>query len=246
MENKTLPTWLSVDLGLTPYLEAWDLQLRLVEASTQGSLVQDVILVVEHLPVFTLGKRGGRENLLVSEDYLSKAGIPIVQIERGGNITYHGPGQLVVYPIIHLPTIGLGVVDLVDRLEEVMIRTCRVFGVQAERNALNRGAWVAMKKIGSIGIAVRRGVSFHGLALNVNPDLTPFAWIQPCGLQGIGVTSLQAESRNLVEIVDVKPVLQRNVEAVFQTQLKTISREDLFALLGSSQIPPVPLFVKRG
>jgi len=246
MNNKGAATWLSVDLGLTPYLEAWDLQLRLVEASTQGSLVQDVILVVEHLPVFTLGKRGGRENLLVSEDYLSKAGIPIVQIERGGNITYHGPGQLVVYPIIHLPTIGLGVVDLVDRLEEVMIRTCRVFGVQAERNALNRGAWVAMKKIGSIGIAVRRGVSFHGLALNVNPDLTPFAWIQPCGLQGIGVTSLQAESRNLVEIVDVKPVLQRNVEAVFQTQLKTISREDLFALLGSSQIPPVPLFVKRG
>jgi lipoate-protein ligase B len=246
MENKTLPTWLSVDLGLTPYPEAWDLQLRLVEASTQGSLVQDVILVVEHPPVFTLGKRGGRENLLVSEDYLSKAGIPIVQIERGGNITYHGPGQLVVYPIIHLPTIGLGVVDLVDRLEEVMIRTCRVFGVQAERNALNRGAWTGMKKIGSIGIAVRRGVSFHGLALNVNPDLTPFAWIQPCGLQGIGVTSLQAESRNLVQIADVKPVLQRNVEAVFQTQLKTISREDLFALLGSSQIPPVPLFAKRG
>ena len=236
MENKTLPTWLSVDLGLTPYPEAWDLQLRMVAARAQGCLPNDVILLVEHPPVFTLGKRGGRENLLVSEEHLQRSGIPIVQIERGGNITYHGPGQLVVYPIIHLPAVGLGVVDLVESLEEVMIRTCRVFGVQAERNALNRGAWTGMKKIGSIGIAVRRGVSFHGLALNVNPDLTPFAWIQPCGLQGVGVTSIQAESRGSIQIADVKLVLQRNVEAVFQTQLKTIPRKDLISLLGPTQM----------
>jgi lipoate-protein ligase B len=241
MENKNAPTWLSVDLGTTPYPEAWDLQLRMVAARGQGCLPYDVILFVEHPPVFTLGKRGGRENLLVSEEHLQQSGIPIIQIERGGNITYHAPGQLVVYAIIHLPAIGLGVVDLVERLEEVMIRTCRGLGVRAERNALNRGAWVGMKKIGSIGIAVRRGVSFHGMALNVNPDLKPFAWIQPCGLQGIGVTSLQAESRSSIQIADVKPVLQGNVEAVFQTQLKTISRENLSSLLSPSHSFRSPL-----
>jgi lipoate-protein ligase B len=150
------------------------LQLRLVEARIQGQMTQDILLLLEHPPVFTLGKRGGRENLLVSEDVLVQSGIPIVQIERGGNITFHGPGQLVVYPIVHLPSFGLGVVDMVERLEELMIRTCAAWDVSAGRNALNRGAWVGLKKIGSIGIAVRRGVSFHGLALNVNLDLKPF------------------------------------------------------------------------
>jgi lipoate-protein ligase B len=241
MNTKNAPTWFSVDLGPTPYPEAWDLQLGLVEARGQGRLLNDVILMVEHPPVFTLGKRGGRENLLVSEDHLRSAGIPIVQIERGGNITYHGPGQLVAYPILHLPAIGLGVVDLVERLEEVMIRTCRVFGVPAVRNALNRGAWAGRKKIGSIGIAVRRGVSFHGLALNVNPDLKPFTWIQPCGLQGIGVTSIQAERGDSVQIADVMPVLQRDVESVFQTQLHTIPRENLSSLLSPSHSIRSPL-----
>ena len=111
-----------------PYPDAWDLQLRLVEARSQGRVDNDVILFVEHPPVFTLGRRGGRENLLVPEEMLRQSGIPIVQVERGGNITYHGPGQLVVYPIVHLPSFGLGVVDMVDRLEEVMIRTCARLG----------------------------------------------------------------------------------------------------------------------
>ena len=153
---------------MVPYAEAWDLQARLVEARVSGSLPNDVVLVLEHPAVFTLGKRGGRENLLVPEETLTRQGIPIVQVERGGNITYHAPGQLVLYPIIHLERAGIKVVDMVDRLEEVMIRTCAEWGIQAGRNPLNRGVWVGMKKIGAIGIAVRRGVSFHGMALNVN------------------------------------------------------------------------------
>jgi lipoate-protein ligase B len=113
--------------------------------------------------------------------------------------------------------------------------------VPAVRNALNRGAWAGRKKIGSIGIAVRRGVSFHGLALNVNPDLKPFTWIQPCGLQGIGVTSIQAERGDSVQIADVMPVLQRDVESVFQTQLHTIPRENLSSLLSPSHSIRSPL-----
>jgi lipoate-protein ligase B len=217
-----------------PYTDAWNLQLRLVEARSQDRITQDVLLFLEHPPVFTLGKRGGRESLLVSEDVLAHSRIPIIQIERGGNITFHGPGQLVVYPIVHLPGMGIGVVDMVDRLEELMIRTCAAWGVAAERNALNRGAWVGLKKIGSIGIAVRRGVSFHGLALNVNLDLSPFCWIQPCGLEGVGVTSIQAEAGRPVDIADVKQAMQKQVEAVFRNRVETVSRESLLSLLDPS------------
>jgi lipoate-protein ligase B len=236
MDSNKARKWYFVDLGLLPYPDAWDLQLRLVAARSQDRMPADILLFLEHPPVFTLGRRGGRENLLVSEAWLGQSGMAVVQIERGGNITYHGPGQLVVYPIVHLPGVGLGVVDLVDRLEEVMIRTCAGWGVPAGRNPLNRGVWVGMKKIGSIGIAVRRGVSFHGLALNVDLDLKPFGWIQPCGLEGVGVTSIQAEAGNPIGIADVKRVMHAHIEAVFQAELTRISREHLFSLLDHAKM----------
>jgi lipoate-protein ligase B len=219
MGDKGLLTWYVVDLGVVPYSEAWDLQARLVEARVSGSLPNDVVLVLEHPAVFTLGKRGGRENLLVPEDTLARQGIPIVQVERGGNITYHAPGQLVLYPIIHLERAGIKVVDMVDRLEEVMIRTCAEWGIQAGRNPLNRGVWVGLKKIGAIGIAVRRGVSFHGMALNVNIDLTPFGWIQPCGLEGVGVTSMRTESGQDLSMAEVRRVLTQHMQTVFGARL---------------------------
>jgi lipoate-protein ligase B len=230
MKNERNRTWHAVDLGLIPYPDARDLQLRLVAARSEGRLADNVLLLLEHPPVFTLGRRGGRENLRVSEAWLARSGISIVPVERGGNITYHGPGQLVVYPIVHLPSAGLGVVDLVDRMEEAMIRTCAVWRVSAGRNELNRGTWVGLKKIGSIGIAVRRGVSFHGLALNVNLDLTPFGWIQPCGLEGVGVTSIQAEAGNPVDMADVKAAVQVHLEEVFQIGLQPSARQALFRL----------------
>ncbi len=212
-------TWHLVDLGLVPYKEAWDLQVRLVAARASGSLPNDVVLVLEHPAVFTLGKRGGRENLLVPQETLTRHGIPIVQVERGGNITYHAPGQLVLYPIIHLERAGIKVVDLVDRLEDVMIRTCAEWGIPAGRNPLNRGVWVGLKKIGAIGIAVRRGVSFHGMALNVAIDLAPFCWIQPCGLQGIGVTSMRAEAGQDIGTTEVRRLLAQHMQAVFGARL---------------------------
>lgn len=227
-------TWFAARLGRVAYQDAWDLQLRLVEARQADRLERDTVLLLEHPPVFTLGKRGGRESLLVPEEMLARHGIPIVQIERGGNITYHGPGQLVVYPIVHLPGMGIGVVDMVERLEEVMIRTCRDFGVEAGRNELNRGAWVGLKKIGAVGLAVRRGVSFHGLALNVNPDLQPFCFIQPCGLQGIGVTSIAQESDGPVTMEKAVEAAERNMEAVFGVRFEPIGAEQLELVADSS------------
>ena len=219
--------WFAARLGQIAYPDAWDLQLRLVEARQANRLERDAVLLLEHPPVFTLGKRGGRESLLVPEETLAHRGIPILQVERGGNITYHGPGQLVVYPIVHLPGMRIGVVDMVDRLEEVMIRTCGDFGVAAGRNALNRGAWIGMNKIGSIGLAVRRGVSFHGLALNVDPDLTPFGFVQPCGLQGVGVTSIVREAGRPVKMEEALASTERNIEAVFGVRLESVAVGEL-------------------
>jgi lipoate-protein ligase B len=155
--------WIHLDLGLMDYRKAWDVQLQLVTARRDGILEADAILFIEHPPVFTLGRRGSLENQKVCSSFLESKGIPIIQVERGGDITYHGPGQLVVYPIVDLRALGLRVVEFVEALEEVMIRTLMDWDIKAERNPLNRGVWVVGSKIGSIGIAVRRSSASTGL-----------------------------------------------------------------------------------
>lgn len=185
--------WFCADLPMLDYRTAWDLQVRLVAARKGGIIGSDVLILLEHEPVFTLGRRGGRENLTVSEAFLEEAGVCVLHVERGGNITFHGPGQLVGYPILDLQAAGLSVTGYVERLEEVMIRTAAEWGVVAERNSLNRGVWAGGRKLGSVGIAIRRGISFHGFAFNVKPSLKPFGWINPCGLKGIEMTSLERE-----------------------------------------------------
>jgi lipoyl(octanoyl) transferase len=151
--------------------------------------------VLEHPQVFTLGKNGGRENLKVSEKYLASKNIPIIQTDRGGSITFHGPGQLVVYPIIDFSKMNIGVTDFVYQLEEVMIQTSMDIGVEAIRNKKNRGVWVENKKLGSIGLCVKKGISFHGFALNVGLDLEPFSWINPCGMERVSMKSIEQELR---------------------------------------------------
>ncbi|GKT10826.1 lipoyl(octanoyl) transferase LipB [Desulforhabdus sp. TSK] len=220
-------TWLYLDLGLLDYRKVWRLQEQLVAARQSDAVERDVFLLLEHPPVFTLGRKGGRENLTVPESFLEESGIPIFHVERGGNITFHGPGQLVGYGIVHLPSAGLLVVDYVTRLEEVMIRTAAHWGVAAVRNPLNRGVWVGNSKLGSVGIAVRRGVSFHGFAFNANVSLDPFGWIHPCGLKGIGVTSLARELGRPVLLSEVRHALKQNIEDVFQVKLGAAKLKDL-------------------
>jgi len=219
--------WLCAQIASMDYTEALDLQRRLVAARISGDLDQDIVLILEHPPVFTLGKRGGLENLKVPESHLAKFGIPIVQIERGGTITYHGPGQLVVYPIVCLRDLKMRVVDYVERLEEIMIQTAADLGVQAERNELNRGVWVENRKLGSIGVAIRRGVSFHGLALNIDPSLTPFEWVHPCGLQGIRMTSISKERACPVSMTQARAALTHRIEDVFGVKLVMTDLEHL-------------------
>jgi lipoate-protein ligase B len=213
---------LSVNLPEIDYRKAWKLQTRLVEARKSRRLDKDIVLLLEHPSVFTLGRRGGKENLTVSEAFIHASGISIVHVERGGNITYHGPGQLVGYPIIDLHAAGLTVTDYVDALEELMIRTAAHWGVQAVRSPMNHGVWVGARKLGSIGIAVRRGISFHGFALNVNVALDPFRWINPCGLEGIGMTSMAQELSRKLPLEEVREVVQHNIEAIFQVHLAPV------------------------
>jgi lipoate-protein ligase B len=225
-----------IDLPLTPYGPAWELQIRLVNARAARVLDRDAILFVEHLPVFTMGRRGGLDNLRVPKAFVDSRGIEVVPVERGGDITYHGPGQLVVYPIMDLRDAKRRVVDFVHALEEIMIRTVSHWGIRAERNSLNRGAWVGMSKIGSIGIAVRHSISFHGLALNVNTDLEPFGWINPCGLNGVTVTSMKEILGREVPMEGVKNAARGHMESVLAMHLVPLPLNDLEDLLnGPSQ-----------
>ena len=225
------PSWLSVEFEILDYRRALALQEKIVMARRAGVLQNDIVLFLEHPSVFTLGRRGGRDCMLVTDAFLEKAGIPIIQVERGGNITYHGPGQIVAYPIVDLQTARIKVVDFVNRLEEVMRRTAENWGIAAGRDDANRGIWVGPKKMGSIGIAVRRGISFHGLALNVQTDLTPFSWIQPCGLQDVDMTSMQQECAHTLSMNRVRGVLKAQFEAVFGINLIQRTPADLDAIL---------------
>ena len=224
-------TWLSVDFERIDYREAWELQSNLITARKERILQKDIVLFLEHPPVFTLGRRGGRECMLVSEQFLEKAGVQVIQVERGGNITYHGPGQLVVYPIVDLQTARIKVVDFVNDLEEVMLRTAAHWDIAAERNPANRGIWVGPHKMGSIGIAVRKGISFHGLALNIQTDLTPFSWIQPCGLKDVGITTMQQETAQTLSMQQVRAFLKKQFEAVFGIKFIALESVDLATIL---------------
>lgn len=217
--------WICFDLPILEYNEALTLQRELVAARGSGNIDQDMVLLLEHPPVFTLGRRGGIENLRVSDSFLKKLNIPIIQIEGGGNITFHGPGQLVVYPIVDLKKAKLHVLDYVKKLEEVMIRVSADWGIEVERNSANRGIWINNNKLGSVGISVHRDICFHGFSLNANVSLKPFEWIHPCGLFDVGVTSMEQELSKKVSMDGVRDAVKRHVEAVFGVKMLQMEQQ---------------------
>lgn len=228
--------WQGVELGTVPYPDALALQHKLVETVSSGAL-SGVVLLLEHPPVFTLGQRGGIENLKVTQAFLERSGISVIQAERGGSITYHGPGQLVVYPVIDLKQAGISVAGYVESLEEVMIRTACDWNISATRSPAGRGVWAGGAKLGSVGIRVRRTVAFHGLALNVSLSLVPFDWINPCGLQGVRVTSMVQETAGQISMTDVRQSVARHMEAVFGATLTMTDETVLKALMDFSAHP---------
>jgi lipoate-protein ligase B len=184
-------------LGRIAYGRAWSLQKRLA-AARADDLIADQLLLLEHPAVLTLGRTSDAAHILAPETELAERGIEVVRVERGGEVTYHGPGQLVAYPILALSRRGLLVRPLVRALEAAMIETCRALGVAADRREGHPGCWIdpegaAPRKIGALGIRVERGVSYHGIALNVSVDLADFALIDACGMHGVASTSIDAE-----------------------------------------------------
>jgi len=169
-------------LGRVPYQPTWQAMQRFTEQRTAAT--PDEIWLLEHDPVFTLGMNSDRSHLLAPGD------IPVVQIDRGGQVTYHGPGQLVVYPLIDVRRAGLGVRALVSALERTVIEYCAQFGVRADCRAAAPGVYVDDRKLASVGLRIRRGGSYHGLAINVSMDLEPFLRINPCGYAGLAMTQL--------------------------------------------------------
>ena len=178
-----------VDLGLVDYGKAWELQRQLWLRRAEGEL-PDLLLLLEHPHVITLGRRGNRSFLIASPEELEKRNVPLFHVERGGDVTYHGPGQLVGYPILSLKEYGYRLVRYVSQLEEVLIHVLEDFGIEGKRDALNRGVWVGREKIASIGVAIKHWVSLHGFALNYDTDLNYFDMIHPCGLEGVRMTSM--------------------------------------------------------
>ncbi len=197
------------ELGRVPYREAWELQVRLVAARRRG-LSGDVLLLLEHPPVYTLGRGGKAEHLLAPIEWLRRQGAEVFEVDRGGDITFHGPGQLVGYPILDLSAWGRDLHRYLRGLEEVLIRALAVFGVRAGRKAGYTGVWVGDRKIAAIGVKLSSGwITSHGFALNVSTDLRWFDHIVPCGIRDYGVTSLSAElGMNLPREAAVGPVVE--------------------------------------
>ena len=217
-----------VDLGVIDYKKAWDLQRDLWSRRVRGEL-PDLLLFLEHPHVITLGRRGNRSYLIASQEVLDVMAISIYHVERGGDVTYHGPGQLVVYPILNLKEYGYRVIRYIDQLEEVILRTLKDFGMEGKRDSLNRGVWVNGEKIASLGVTIKRWVSFHGLAVNYETDLSYFDLIHPCGLVGKKMTSME---KILGEKVPRESLIERirlHFKEIFLRDWETKDLDDLIA-----------------
>ncbi len=200
------------DLGTMPYPQAWEEQKR-VHAAVAAGERPPTLLLVEHPPVVTFGKKGGREHLRVPEARLRELGFTLHDVERGGDVTYHGPGQLVGYPIF---PVGRRVQEFLRSLEAAMVRVLAEYGIRAVGSPGYAGVWVGNDKVVAIGVAVKRDVSFHGFALNVTTDLSHFDTIVPCGLEGKGVTSIERiTGRDDLSLDDVKERVVRAMRFVF-------------------------------
>lgn len=240
-----MSTCLSIDLGLIPYGEAYQLQQRIVAARKAGA-IEDVLLLCEHPHVITQGRNGKREHLLANEHLLRQKGVEYFETSRGGDITYHGPGQIVGYPILNLAAIRRDVVWFVRMLEEVMIRVTAEYGIVAHREAGKTGVWVAAEeksspqqtqsthgevasseKLGAIGVHISRWITSHGFAYNVSTDLRYFDLIVPCGIAGRKATSLEKLLERSVGRNEAVSRIARHFGEVFGRELRRASYDEL-------------------
>jgi lipoyl(octanoyl) transferase len=215
-------------LGVVGYEEALALQRRLVE-ERRADAIPDLLLLLQHPPVITLGVKGdgGRANIVTTNERLLELGIAVHETGRGGDVTYHGPGQIVGYPILDLRPDRCDVHRYVRDLEDVMIRVCADYGLTAGRIKGLTGAWIGADKIGAIGVRLSRWITSHGFAFNVNTNLDHFTLIVPCGISDRGVTTLARETGRELSLSDVEDVMVRRFCETFERQPLTVAAESV-------------------
>lgn len=216
---------------MVEYGEAWALQKSILDARISVK-TEDCLILLQHPPTFTFGRRYKEANLISNKKYYENKGFAVYKTDRGGLATYHGPGQIVGYPIIKMCTYTKDYYQYLRMLEDVMIRTVLNFGIKAERNEGYTGVWANGAKIGFIGVRIALGYTMHGFSLNVNNDLFPFGFITPCGIRGVKVTSIQELLNASVNIKDIYKKLVDHYSDVFQTQIIPIKMETLVQRTG--------------
>jgi lipoate-protein ligase B len=228
-----------LNLGLVSYEKAYDLQKKFHKFRGEGR-IDDLLILLEHTPVITIGRKGKRDNVLVSEEFLQTKGIRVLEIDRGGDVTIHCPGQIVGYPILDLKFHGKSIHRYLRNLEEVIIRSLKAYGVDAQRIENYTGVWAGGRKIASIGIGIKGWVTFHGFALNINSDLSYFSLIRPCGFEGRMVTSLTEILGRTVDPASIRSYLIEHFGEVFNLQMEEDGKE--VSTLDSKEIIPCSLW----
>jgi len=216
--------WL--DLGLMPYEPAFAIQERILEARMRDRLPSTIILQ-ENSSVFTIGRTGSRSNILASADELQRLGIEVLEVNRGGDITYHGPGQLIVSPLLYLGDVDLNANQYLHRLEDVLIDLLSTFGIRSYKKKDYPGVWWNQAKIGAVGIAVKHGYTFHGFSLNVNLDLAPFNLINPCGVSQMLITSLHQILGHEIPMAEIKEKLHEIMMETFSLNIRDVSWKEV-------------------
>jgi lipoyl(octanoyl) transferase len=210
-----------LDLGRMDYREAYAIQEEIHQACYENR-IQDTILFQENNPIFTLGRNSRDDHLLRTKEELSLLGIDVQQVDRGGDITYHGPGQLVISPILHLKDYSISVHQYLRNLEETVIRLLQKHAIDGQRIAGSSGVWVNQEKIAAVGIAIQHGITRHGVSINVCPDMTHFSYIVPCGIFDKGVTSLEKLGVKIEDMHQFKADYLEEFNAVFHTTTRQI------------------------
>ena len=205
-------------MGLVEYGEAFRLQRTVAQARDAGDM-SDALILLEHPPVITLGRRANRANVVAAEELLRKEGVAVYQSTRGGDVTYHGPGQIVGYPILKLRELRLGAAAYVHGLEAMLIDLLSGFGLEARRDPKYIGVWVGEEKVAAIGVAISAGITMHGFALNVEPNLSHFRLINPCGITDKGVTSMARLLGRSVTVEEVRPRLVESFARTFGMEM---------------------------
>jgi lipoyl(octanoyl) transferase len=225
-----------LEMGIEEYGKIFALQKKLIQARRKGT-IPDIVILLEHHPCFTIGRNGGFDHILVTDRFLDQEGIRVYETDRGGDITYHGPGQLVCYPIFDLNGFGCDVHLYARRMEETLIRTLEAFGIVAGRRDDYPGVWAGAAKIGAEGIAVQHWVTMHGVSLNVCPDLQYFSFIVPCGISTLGVTSMEELLGYPADMVLVRREMRRQISGIFNLTLEDIRLEKVMEMAGGDARP---------